>query len=115
MTKPLVGLHRSELPTPLLVLDYGALRRNIDTMAAHAREHAAVRPHAKVHKSAVIARLPEDNQCFAGGASWRGCWVMRISVISAPLTEADIDRLAEAIISAWRAVQARTPLKESQA
>jgi glutamate/tyrosine decarboxylase-like PLP-dependent enzyme len=64
---------------------------------------------------AVIARLQEDNQCFAGGASWRGRWVMRISVISAPLTEADIDRLAEAIISAWRAVQARTPLKESQA
>lgn len=64
---------------------------------------------------AVIARLQEDNRCFASGASWRGRWVMRISVISAPLTEADIDRLADAVISAWRAVQARTPLEEPQA
>jgi len=55
---------------------------------------------------AVIARLQEDNVCFAGGASWRGRWVMRLSVISGPLQEADIDRLGDAILSAWRAVRA---------
>jgi glutamate/tyrosine decarboxylase-like PLP-dependent enzyme len=54
---------------------------------------------------AVIDRLQRDNVCFAGGASWRGRWVMRISVISAPLKEADIDRLGDAIIGAWRAVK----------
>jgi glutamate/tyrosine decarboxylase-like PLP-dependent enzyme len=54
---------------------------------------------------AVIDRLQRDNICFAGGASWRGRWVMRISVISAPLKDADIDRLGDAIIAAWRAVK----------
>jgi glutamate/tyrosine decarboxylase-like PLP-dependent enzyme len=63
---------------------------------------------------AVIARLQQDNQCFAGGASWRGRWVLRISVISAPLTQADIDRLGDALIAAWRAVQVET-VKEAQA
>ncbi len=64
---------------------------------------------------AVIERLQQDNQCFAGGASWRGRWVMRISVISAPLTEADIDRLGDAIIGAWRTVRAKSPVTETQA
>jgi glutamate/tyrosine decarboxylase-like PLP-dependent enzyme len=64
---------------------------------------------------AVIARLQADSACFAGGASWRGRWVLRISVISAPLTEADMDRLGDALISAWRNVQANTPIRETQA
>ena len=51
----------------------------------------------------VIARVQMDGTCFAGGALWRGKWVMRLSVISWPTTEADIDRSAEAIVSAWRA------------
>ena len=55
---------------------------------------------------AVIERLQDDNVCFAGGASWRGRWVMRISVISGPLQEVDVDRLGDAILSAWRAVRA---------
>ena len=54
---------------------------------------------------AVIARVQSDNVCFVGGASWRGRWVMRAPIIAAPLAEADIDRLAEAVIGAWRAVQ----------
>ena len=54
---------------------------------------------------AVIERLQQDNQVFAGGSSWRDRWVMRLSIISGPLTEADIDRLGDAIISAWRAVR----------
>ena len=43
--------------------------------------------------------------CFAGGAAWRGDWVMRISVTSGSTTEADIDLSADAIIGAWRAVR----------
>lgn len=54
---------------------------------------------------ATIARLQADNICFAGGADWHGAWVLRISIISAPLTEADVDRLAAAVISAWRHIQ----------
>jgi glutamate/tyrosine decarboxylase-like PLP-dependent enzyme len=54
---------------------------------------------------AVIERLQQDNIVFAGGSGWRDRWVMRLSIISGPLTEADIDRLGDAIIAAWRAVR----------
>ena len=54
---------------------------------------------------ATVARLQEDNICLAGSADWHGQTVLRISVISAPLTEADVDRLAVAITSAWHHVQ----------
>jgi 3-hydroxy-D-aspartate aldolase len=48
---------RAALNTPVLVLDEGALDRNIATMAALARAGGiALRPHAKTHKSVDIAR-----------------------------------------------------------
>jgi glutamate/tyrosine decarboxylase-like PLP-dependent enzyme len=56
---------------------------------------------------AVIERLQQDNIVFAGGSGWRDRWVMRLSIISLPLTEADMDRLGDAIIAAWRAVRDR--------
>jgi glutamate/tyrosine decarboxylase-like PLP-dependent enzyme len=52
----------------------------------------------------TILRLQTDGTCFAGGARWRDRWVMRLSVISAPTAEADIDRSCEAICTAWRSV-----------
>ncbi|MBS0418638.1 MAG: aspartate aminotransferase family protein [Proteobacteria bacterium] len=55
---------------------------------------------------ATVAQLQTDNICLAGGADWRGLSVLRVSVIAAPLTEADIDRLAAAVLAAWRRVQA---------
>jgi glutamate/tyrosine decarboxylase-like PLP-dependent enzyme len=57
---------------------------------------------------ATIARLQSDNICLAGGADWHGAWALRLSLISAPLTERDVDRLAVAILSAWRHVQRET-------
>ena len=54
MTTP---LPRSDLPTPALVLDQQALDRNIAIMAEWAQAAGiAIRPHAKTHKSADIAR-----------------------------------------------------------
>ncbi|HEX8194175.1 MAG TPA: DSD1 family PLP-dependent enzyme [Allosphingosinicella sp.] len=48
---------RAELPTPALVVDLPALESNIAVMAGWARERGiALRPHAKTHKSADIAR-----------------------------------------------------------
>jgi D-serine deaminase-like pyridoxal phosphate-dependent protein len=48
---------RWKLQTPALVLDIEALERNIARMADHARRSGiALRPHAKTHKSAEIAR-----------------------------------------------------------
>ncbi len=57
----------------------------------------------------VIALIQSDGTCFAGGARWRGRWVMRLSVISWPTSENDIDRSAEAIIEAWHRCRAQRP------
>lgn len=54
---------------------------------------------------ATVAQLQTDNICLAGGADWRRQAVLRLSIIAAPLTEADIDRLAAAVLAAWRRVQ----------
>jgi glutamate/tyrosine decarboxylase-like PLP-dependent enzyme len=51
----------------------------------------------------TIARIQREGVCFVGGANWRGRQIIRISVISANTTDQDIDRSAEAIVSAWRA------------
>jgi D-serine deaminase-like pyridoxal phosphate-dependent protein len=43
--------------TPALVIDLDAMERNLAAMAAYARSHGVrLRPHAKMHKSAAIAR-----------------------------------------------------------
>ena len=48
---------RDRLNTPALILDLEAFERNIARMADFARQHGlALRPHAKSHKSADIAR-----------------------------------------------------------
>lgn len=48
---------RAALNTPVLVIDADALDANIAAMAQFAHEHGlALRPHAKTHKSAAIAR-----------------------------------------------------------
>lgn len=52
---------------------------------------------------AVIARVQADGTCFAGGARWRGQWVMRISIIGWATTTQDIGASVAAIRAAWRA------------
>jgi D-serine deaminase-like pyridoxal phosphate-dependent protein len=48
---------RWKLQTPALVVDLDALERNIAHMAEHAKRHRIqLRPHAKTHKSAEIAK-----------------------------------------------------------
>ncbi len=56
---------------------------------------------------AVIARVQQDGVLYAGGAEWGGDWVMRLSLSSSRTTAADVEMSADAIIGAWRAVQAR--------
>jgi glutamate/tyrosine decarboxylase-like PLP-dependent enzyme len=51
----------------------------------------------------VIARVQEDGTCWVGGTRWQGQAAMRVSVSNWSTTEADIDRTAEAILSAARA------------
>ena len=43
--------------TPALVIDLDAMERNLAAMAVFARAHGVrLRPHAKMHKSAAIAK-----------------------------------------------------------
>jgi glutamate/tyrosine decarboxylase-like PLP-dependent enzyme len=53
----------------------------------------------------VIARVVADGVCYVAGASWRGDWVMRISISSGATTERDIELSADAVINAWRYVR----------
>lgn len=55
---------------------------------------------------ATIAQVQEDAVLFAGASSWRGQWVMRISVSSAATTLDDAEITAAAIAAAWRTVSA---------
>lgn len=57
----LVGRTLDDVPTPALVLDLAAARRNIETMATRmAAMPAGLRPHIKAHKSAELARWQLD-------------------------------------------------------
>ena len=59
LNEDLIGVPggRWKLQTPALVVDLDILERNIAHMADHAKRHnIALRPHAKTHKSAEIAR-----------------------------------------------------------
>ena len=52
------GAPVAAIDTPALVIDLDAMERNLARMAAFAREHRVrLRPHAKRHKSAELARL----------------------------------------------------------
>ena len=54
----LVGDPVAAIDTPALVIDADAMERNLERMAAFARGHGVrLRPHAKMHKCAAIARL----------------------------------------------------------
>jgi D-serine deaminase-like pyridoxal phosphate-dependent protein len=53
-----VGASVDQIDTPALVIDLDAMQRNLVAMAAFAREHKVrLRPHAKMHKCASIAKL----------------------------------------------------------
>ncbi|MGW4157176.1 pyridoxal phosphate-dependent decarboxylase family protein [Micromonospora chersina] len=46
----------------------------------------------------VVAAVQADGTCWAGGTTWRGRRLMRLSVSNATTTEADVDRSVAAII-----------------
>jgi D-serine deaminase-like pyridoxal phosphate-dependent protein len=54
----LTGQGVAAIDTPAAVIDLDAMERNLARMAAFARTHGVrLRPHAKMHKSAFLARL----------------------------------------------------------
>jgi len=101
--EPFIGRpgSRAILDTPALLIERGALERNIAAMAAHARATGvALRPHAKTHKSLAIAR----RQVEAGGIGiccatlgeaevMAGGGLPGVHITSPQVTEAKIARL----------------------
>lgn len=92
---------RARLDTPALIVDLDALERNIAAMAAHARAvGVALRPHAKTHKSVLIAERQ-----VAAGALGLSCATLGeaeimvsggipgVHITSPQVTEAKIARL----------------------
>ena len=78
-----VGDPVAAIDTPALVIDLDAMERNLAAMAAFARtHHVALRPHAKLHKSAQMAKL----QMSAGAV---GVCVQKLSEAEA-LSEAGV-------------------------
>ncbi|HEY8048070.1 MAG TPA: DSD1 family PLP-dependent enzyme [Ramlibacter sp.] len=66
-----IGAGVADIDTPALVVDLDAMKRNIARMAEFARKHdVRWRPHAKMHKSAELARMMID-----AGAT--GCCVQK--------------------------------------
>ncbi len=58
MLKALIGQSVAAIDTPALVIDLDAMDRNLARLATFARSHTVkLRPHAKMHKSAALARL----------------------------------------------------------
>jgi D-serine deaminase-like pyridoxal phosphate-dependent protein len=63
LTNPrqLIGSDVSEVPTPALILDLEKVRANIEEMRGRmATVPAALRPHAKIHKSPILGRMQLD-------------------------------------------------------
>lgn len=76
-----------------VILNQVAVRFGTDLEAAH----------ADALTERMIARVQREGECFAAGALWHGKQILRLSIIGARTREADIDRSADAILSAWRA------------
>ncbi len=60
----------------------------------------------KLLATAVMDRLIAEGTIFVAGAAWRGEWVMRLSVISGALCDADVAITTRAIRAAWADVLA---------
>ena len=55
-TEPFIGMHKTELDTPALLIDLDKMEANIQTMADYlSTVNAMLRPHMKTHKTPIIA------------------------------------------------------------
>ena len=55
-TEPFIGMHKTELDTPALLIDLDKMEANIQTMADYiSTVNAQLRPHMKTHKTPIIA------------------------------------------------------------
>ena len=100
---PLIGVQggRARLNTPALVLDLDLFERNLEAMKAHSEEYGlSLRPHAKTHKSAEIARAQIEQGALGVCCAKLGeaealteCGIGSILLTSPVVTPQGIDRL----------------------
>lgn len=58
MSKTALGLRKTELDTPCLLIDKNILQSNLEVMRQHSiKNNVHVRPHCKTHKCSKLARL----------------------------------------------------------
>ena len=106
------------IDTPALVVDADALERNIAALAAFARERGlALRPHAKTHKSARIARLQIEAgavgvcvQKVSEAQALAAAGVSQLYVSNEVVDPAKLDRLADLARGARLAVAVDSPV-----
>jgi D-serine deaminase-like pyridoxal phosphate-dependent protein len=89
-------VHASELQTPALVVDAGALHHNLATMAA-ALPGARLRPHVKAHKTTALAAL----QAAAGHHGFTCATIREVEGLAAAGLGADL-LLANEVVDAHR-------------
>ena len=54
--EPFIGMHKTELDTPALLIDLDKMEANIETMANYfSTVNAELRPHVKTHKTPIIS------------------------------------------------------------
>jgi glutamate/tyrosine decarboxylase-like PLP-dependent enzyme len=64
-------------------------------------------PEADALTRATLAAVQADGVAYPSGGRWRGREIIRISVSAGPTTLADGARTAQAVVAAWRRVNAR--------
>lgn len=58
MNQSHIGLKKTELDTPCLIIDKNALETNLNTMRLHSEKYqVGIRPHCKTHKCSKLAKL----------------------------------------------------------
>jgi D-serine deaminase-like pyridoxal phosphate-dependent protein len=103
--KRLIGAPRDAAPTPALLLDLAKVERNIAEMARRMSGlPAALRPHAKIHKSPIVGRMQID--AGAVGLTTATVWeasamvdaglddILIANQVVGPLKAAELARLA---------------------
>lgn len=53
---------------------------------------------------AAVAAIQRDGTCWLGGTPWRGQHVLRVSISNWATTDNDVDRSADAIVSAAQSI-----------
>ncbi|KTC90950.1 DSD1 family PLP-dependent enzyme [Fluoribacter dumoffii] len=108
MSNPAIGLKKTELDTPCLIIDKNILKSNLETMRKHSiKNKVNVRPHCKTHKCSKLAHLQIEYGAIGVSVAkiseaevliQKG--VPNILITSPIVTQSKIDRLVSCLAKA---------------